>query len=221
VQICFVRHAQPVPEINVDRVANPGLSELGVWQAERLTDWLATEPIDHIISSPKRRAAQTIQPLADRLGLEVAFESGFSEIDRNSKIYLPPEILFSKNGEYAQQAQAYVEGIQSGDYANIGWDNPDDFQERVLGTFKRLCETQPGKHIVVACHGGVISRILSELVTAKERLMLRVFYTGICRVWADDDKRFLMTFNEIGHCCASRDEVTGPMRDGQVMELSY
>ena len=99
-QIAFIRHGQPEREWNTDKVADPGLSELGKWQAERLADWLEHEPFDHIISSTKRRAIETIEPLATRLGLEIELEEDFTEIDRNSKVYLPTELLATEGGEY-------------------------------------------------------------------------------------------------------------------------
>ena len=84
-----------------------------------------------------------------------------------------------------------------------------------------MCEAQPGQHVVVSCHGGVINRVVSELVMASERIHLQVSYSGICRVWVDDDRRLLMSMNETGHCCATRTEVTGHMRDGIVVAPQY
>ena len=180
-QIAFIRHGQPEREWNTDKVADPGLSELGKWQAERLADWLEHEPFDHIISSTKRRAIETIEPLAARLGLEIELEEDFTEIDRNSKVYLPTELLASEGGEY-------YEAIRAQNYAAIG---------------------------------GVVNRVVSELVMASERIHLQVSYSGICRVWVDDDRRMLMSMNETGHCCATRTEVTGHMRDGIVVAPQY
>ncbi len=213
-QIVFVRHGQPLKEWNTDTVADPGLSELGLWQSERLADWLEHEPIDHIISSTKRRAIRTVEPLATRLGLEVELEEDFAEIDRNSRVYIPTERLASEGGEY-------YEAIRAQDYAAIGWDTPEEFHKRVLAAFDRLCEVQPGQHVVVACHGGVINRIVSELVLAAERIHFQVGYTGVCRVWVDDDRRMVMSVNETGHCCATRDGVTGFMRDGVMTAPQY
>jgi len=209
VQIALIRHGQPERERNADKVADPGLSELGRWQAERLADWLEHEPFDHIISSTKRRATETIEPLAARLGLGIELEEDFTEIDRNSKVYLPTEVLAVEGGEY-------YEAIRSQDYAAIGWDTPEEFHKRVMAAFERLCETRPGRHVAVACHGGVINRVVSELVMASERIHIHVSYTGIFRVWVDDDRRMLMSMNETAHCCATRTEVTGAMRDGMV-----
>ncbi|MCY4036369.1 MAG: hypothetical protein OXF64_02805, partial [bacterium] len=64
--------------------------------------------------------------------------------------------------------------------------------------------------------GGAVNRVVSELVAASERSHLQVSYAGICRVWVDDARRMLMSMNETAHCCATRTEVTGHMRDGVV-----
>lgn len=214
VQIALIRHGQPLREWNDHAVADPGLSELGQWQADRLADWLEHEPFDHIISSTKRRAIETIEPLAARLDVEIELEEDFTEIDRNSRVYLPTELLAAEGGEY-------YEAIRAGDYAAIGWDTPEEFHKRVMAAFERLCEAQPGQHVAVACHGGTINRIVSEVVGAAERVHLQVAYTGICRVWVDDDRRTLMSMNETGHCCATRTGVTGFMRDGVVAGPQY
>ncbi len=213
-QIAFVRHGQPLIERNDHTVADPGLSDLGRWQAERLADWLEHEPFDHIISSTKRRAVETIEPLTARLGLEMELEDDFAEIDRNSRVYIPTELLASEGGEY-------YEAIRAKDYAAIGWDTPEEFHKRVMAAFDRLCDTHPGQHVAVACHGGVINRIVSELVGAADRIHLQVAYTGICRVWIDDNRRTLMSMNETGHCCATRTTVTGFMRNGLVSAPQY
>ncbi|WP_419845110.1 histidine phosphatase family protein [Candidatus Poriferisocius sp.] len=213
-QIVFIRHGQPEREWNTDKVADPGLSELGKWQSERLADWLEHEPIDHIISSTKRRAVETVEPLAARLGMEIELEEDFTEIDRNSKVYLPTELLATEGGEY-------FEAIRAQEYAAIGWDTPEEFHKRVMAAFERLCEAQSGQHIVVACHGGVINRVVSEVVAASERIYMQVAYSGICRVWVEGDRRVLMSMNETGHCCATRTEVTGFMRDGLISGPQY
>ena len=55
------------------------LSEAGLQQAELLSDFLAPFSPDHIVSSPFRRALQTIAPLAERTGLAVRHEPRLAE----------------------------------------------------------------------------------------------------------------------------------------------
>jgi 2,3-bisphosphoglycerate-dependent phosphoglycerate mutase len=51
----------------------------GVQQAERLAERLAREPIDRVVSSPYRRAIDSIAPLAARRGLDVEVDPRLAE----------------------------------------------------------------------------------------------------------------------------------------------
>ena len=73
-ELVFVRHARPVRESNTDKIADPGLSELGTWQVDRLADWLAHEHFDAIVASPKARAIETVRPVAETLDVELEDE---------------------------------------------------------------------------------------------------------------------------------------------------
>ena len=69
--VILVRHARPEVVVDSPTVADPGLAELGVWQAARLADWLAHEEIDHIVTSPKRRAIETVQAVCEARSLSL------------------------------------------------------------------------------------------------------------------------------------------------------
>ena len=61
--LLWVRHGEPERiEAGTGVPADPALTERGRDQAERLAQWLATEPIDVILSSPQRRARETAEP---------------------------------------------------------------------------------------------------------------------------------------------------------------
>ena len=49
--------------------ADPELTVRGRAQADRLAAWLATVPVDVVLSSPLRRARETAEPLGRTLGL--------------------------------------------------------------------------------------------------------------------------------------------------------
>ncbi len=55
------------------------LDDAGVEQAAKLTEWLRHEEITRILSSPFRRCVQTVQPLADELGLPVELTDWLAE----------------------------------------------------------------------------------------------------------------------------------------------
>jgi broad specificity phosphatase PhoE len=57
------------------------LSALGEAQAKVAAEYLAAQPIVHLVSSPLERAVQTAAPLAAALGLEVATDDRLTEAD--------------------------------------------------------------------------------------------------------------------------------------------
>jgi 8-oxo-dGTP diphosphatase len=55
------------------------LSKKGMRQAEGLVDMLARYPMDRIVSSPFVRCTQTVEPLAEKLKLEIELRAELSE----------------------------------------------------------------------------------------------------------------------------------------------
>lgn len=213
--VLLIRHGHPEREIRTEGVADPGLSPLGRWQAERLEHWLAHEPIDHLVASPKRRALETIEPLRSTLDLPVQIVADFDEIDRRASVYLPTELLPTEGG-------AYWEAVKRQDWDAAGWDPPDVFAERVETAFRVLCEHRPGERVAVACHGGVIRFILRSLFGADRQVRVQADYASITRLDVDRDGGVsIVSINETGHFDAWREGITGPMRDGNAPTLRF
>ncbi len=57
------------------------LNEQGRRQAESLAQCLASQGINHILSSPMERARETAEPLAKRLGLKVEVSPALNEVE--------------------------------------------------------------------------------------------------------------------------------------------
>lgn len=73
--IYFVRHAHST--LTPDEENRP-LSERGFRDTERVTELLSFENITHIISSPYKRAIQTVQGIADLLKLKIIIIEGLN-----------------------------------------------------------------------------------------------------------------------------------------------
>ncbi len=206
-QLLFVRHGRPQHEILTEGIADPGLCPIGQWQAECLTAWLRHEPIDAIVSSPKRRAQETVAGLAAEFGLPISVVDDLQEIDRAASVYMPTELLATEGGEY-------WEAVKRQEWDAIGWDSPEVFGRRVNAAFAQLVADPPGEHVVVGCHGGVIQFILNGML-GSNGVRLQSDYASITRVdVAADGRHAVLSLNETGHFDARRDTVTGPMRDG-------
>jgi len=209
VQFILVRHARPKVVINSPEIANPGLDELGIWQAARLTDWLLNEDIDYVITSPKRRAMETVQAICDERGLTPEIVDELDEIDRFCHSYYPTEILQS-------EGKALWDQIVAGNFADVGWDTPETFYERINVAWQKLYERAPGNKVLVSGHGGTVRAILAN-VSGNPKASFRTDYAAISRIGVFVDKEgsshpHILSTNETGHFDATRETTQGPMR---------
>ncbi len=209
-EMIIVRHGRPQTAVDVDGIADPGLDEIGVWQAERVSDWLRHEAIDAVVTSPKARAIETVRPLMATLGRDHEVIPDLDEVDRFSSSYYPTEIIHTEGG-------AYWDKIMAQDWEGLGWDDPATFRARVEAVWADLIANPRGERVVVACHGGVIRIILGAIAgPAIGFFPLNVDYASICRVTVDDEgKQRFISLNETGHFDAERIGVRGVMNDGQ------
>ena len=124
--------------------------------------------------------------------------------------YAGPLPLPSEGGEYWDHILAQR-------WDAIGWDPPDVFHGRVLAAYERLVAAAPGERVAVFCHGGVVNRIVADVVgVGEQRVNFNTPYASITRIRVDtaSGRRMLMSLNEVGHFDADRSGVVGPMGDG-------
>jgi 2,3-bisphosphoglycerate-dependent phosphoglycerate mutase len=199
-ELVLVRHAQPVrvEPGTVTGPADPGLSDTGHAQAQRLADWLAAEPIDAVLTSPLRRARETAAPLATALGVTAAVVDGVAEYDAAAGEYIPIEELRAAKDE---RWYATIEGR----WADVGGVDPHEFQRQVVPAVDALIERYPGQRVVVVTHGGVLNVYLAHVVGTRELLWFHPDYTSISRVVAArSGPRSIATLNETAHLTARR-----------------
>ena len=208
-ELIIVRHGRPQTAVDVDGIADPGLDEIGKWQAERVSQWLAHESIDAVVTSPKARAIETVDPLIASTGHEHEVVADLDEVDRFSSTYYPTEIVHTHGG-------AYWDKIMAQDWDGLGWDDPATFRARVETAWADLVANPRGDRVVVACHGGVIRIILGTVAGPDVGFFpLSVDYASICRVNVDPGgKQRFISLNETGHFDADRIGVRGVMNDG-------
>ena len=209
-EFILVRHGRPRIVVDVDGIADPGLDEIGRWQAERVSSWLGHEAIDRVVTSPKARARDTVAALLASLDLTPDVVADLDEIDCRSSTYYPTEIVHTEGGEY-------WEAIQRQDYEAIGWDDPATFAERVGAAWQNLVENPGGVKVVVACHGGTI-RVILGAVTGTMMMPVSVDYASISRITVDDGNARLRSINETGHFDADRLGERGPMNNGVAVD---
>ncbi len=191
--LIIVRHARPEREEKSEGEgpADPGLSQTGRMQAEAIADFLESENLDHVISSSMKRAYQTADPLAQRLGFEVIQRDDLRESDHNSSAYVPVEEMTLDS----PAVQAYINdplAMFEGDY--------EGFRKRVHEAFDQIVKDFPSQKVAVVCHGMVIAVYLQILWGLENPLSIRSDYTGVTRVEASGSGlRTVRSINETGH----------------------
>jgi|SRR5699024_2289987 len=138
--IYFVRHAHST--YTPDELGRP-LSSRGLWDAEKVNDFLEKSSIDTIISSPYKRAIQTVKGIAKLCKREITIDSGFKERVLSSSPVLDFNSAITKVWE---EPSFCWEGGESNIIAQ---------RRGVNATFKVL-ERYEGKNLVVGTHGNIM-----------------------------------------------------------------
>jgi len=191
-ELLLIRHGEPVRIEGGDGPADPVLHDRGHEQAERLADYLASEAIDGIYTSPMRRASQTAAPLAAARNLSAVVDEALAEYDRHATFYVPVEELRALKDE---RWQAMV----AGDYSMYGID-PVAFRATVVETMERIVEAHPGGRVAVVCHGGVINAYVGFVVGIDRLGWYNPDYTSLNRIAASrGGVRSVLALNETAH----------------------
>jgi 2,3-bisphosphoglycerate-dependent phosphoglycerate mutase len=141
----FVRHAHST--YTPDELGRP-LSTKGLADAERISKILENENIDIIISSPYKRAVQTVEGVAKFIGKEVIIEEGFKERDLSVK---PVEDFHLAITKVWEEPTFSWEGGESNIIA----------QKRGIKAILKVLETYEGKNIAVGTHGNIMVLIMN------------------------------------------------------------
>lgn len=188
-----MRHARPHRIELVEGVADPGLDEVGVEQANRLADWLAGEPSVHAVyASPLRRARETATPIVDALGLTLRVDDGVSEWDADASSYIPVE-------ELKADAHPAWEAMRDERWDDLGVDAVG-FVRRVVGAVDAIAAAHAGERVAVVCHAGVVNAYTAAVLGLERLLWFEPMYTSITRVLVNrDGRRSVFTLNEHAH----------------------
>ena len=190
-ELIIVRHALPESEEQNDGPADPPLSPLGLQQAEATADLLATEGVDHVVTSTMQRAIQTGRPLADRLGLTPECLEGLKESDYRRSSYTPVEEMDADH----EVIREFLD-----DPLSMFADGYEAFRDRITVALAAVVAANRGRTVAVFCHAMVIGVYLQTLLGLNDPFAVMADYCGITRVAASSSGiRSVRSFNETGH----------------------
>jgi probable phosphoglycerate mutase len=192
-ELLLIRHGLPVRRELESGAADPELSPAGLVQAKHLADYLASEQLDAVYTSPLRRAHQTAEPLAAAQGRPVVVVDEVAEWDRHSSEYVPMEEL-KASGDPRWQL------VIRGEWPEREL-SPEDFRSHVVAKLEELITAHGGERIAVVCHGGVIAGYLTHILGIDSpHGFFYPNYTSINRVAAArSGERSIVTLNETSH----------------------
>lgn len=150
-QLYLIRHAEAMAAIK-GFVGDGGLSPLGIVQAQRLRDRLATGheiAADVLIASTFPRARQTAEIIAPALDLPILFDDTIQEMRPGEAEGMPVEQFRQRFGEPDYEKDPFRPIAPGGE----SW---GQFMLRVGSALDRIVREHEGKTIVLVCHGGVI-----------------------------------------------------------------
>jgi len=191
VELIIVRHALPESEARDDGPADPPLTPLGLRQAEATAELLATEGINHVVTSTMQRAIQTGQPLADRLGLNPERLEDLKESDHRRSSYTPVEEMDADH----EVIREFLD-----DPLSMFADGYEAFRDRVTTALDAVVANNRGRTVAVFCHTMVVGVYLQTLLGLNDPFTVMADYCGITRVAASSTGiRSVRSFNETGH----------------------
>ena len=164
-RIIAVRHGETSwnADARIQGQLDIGLNETGRWQAQRVGQALAEEPITAVYSSDLERAQATAQPISEVKGVPVIPHEGLRE--RSFGMF--------EGKTFDEIHEAWPEHANNWRKRIPEWEPPEggesliQLRERVTRTLEQLASRHPGEQIVVVAHGGVLDA-LYRVATGQE-----------------------------------------------------
>ena len=145
-KVYFVRHAEPNYN-NRDDMSRE-LTAKGMADREPVTQFLSDKNIEVVLSSPYKRAVDTVAHFADSKGLGIEIVDNFKERKVDS-VWIEDFTAFSK----AQWADFNYK-LSDGESLN-------EVQSRNISALKNVLDKYKGRNIVIGSHGTALSTVIN------------------------------------------------------------
>lgn len=145
--VYYIRHAQPNLE-NHDDLSRE-LTEKGLEDRKIITEYLRDKQIDAVLSSPYKRAVDTVAPVAREKGLTIHLVDDFRERKIDSG-WIEDFWAFSK-----RQWENFSYKLSDGE--SLG-----EVQARSIRALNLALKEYEGKSIVIGGHGASLSTIINH-----------------------------------------------------------
>jgi probable phosphoglycerate mutase len=198
--LLVIRHGESMPAREdrpdelMDGHSDPALDPVGVEQAELLAKRLAGEDLAAIYVTTLRRTAQTIAPLAERLGITPIVEPDLREVFLGEW----EGALFRKHTSEMHPLAVKMAAEQRWDVIP-GAESTEDFLTRVRRGITRIAEAHPNQRVAVVVHGGVIGMIMATATGAQNFAFVGADNASISEIVVVGDRWIVRRFNDTAH----------------------
>lgn len=163
------------------------LSPRGQRQAHALAERLAGRAISAVYSSPLRRTRETADAVAAKLGLAVNEDTRLREVE------------IAGAGPVALADLAEI-AIAHGGWSHLsGTETSPSIRTRMLEAIDAIVEACGQRRVAVVSHAGAINAYIAQLLSLKTDFFFPAGNTSISIVRARDEKRLLISLNDIAH----------------------
>lgn len=181
--IYFVRHAEP----NFDNHDDPTreLSAKGMRDRQLVADYMKGKQLDAVLSSPFKRAVDTVVPLAQERGLTIWLMEAFRE-RKVSDGWIEDFAAFSQN-----QWKNFA-------YKLPGGESLSEVQMRNIHGLEQVLDAYSGKSVVIGSHGTALSCIVNHYDPS-------FGYADFCRIQAL--MPWIVKFSFHGRSCVAIEQI--------------
>lgn len=144
--VYFVRHA--VPNYNNHDDMSRELTEQGLRDRNLVTDFLSDKNVDVVLSSPYKRAVDTVKEFADFKKLQIQLIDDFRERKVGNKW------IEDFNGFCKKQWEDFDFKFSDGESLRA-------VQNRNISALNNALEIHKGKNIVIGSHGTALSTVIN------------------------------------------------------------
>jgi len=154
----MTRHAETVwhKENRYAGTSDIDLTPHGVQQAQRLADWVRTQQIDAVVSSPVRRARETAAPSALAAGVDIEVEDDLREV----------AFGIAEGRTLSELAPSVVARFRADPVANPfpGAEQPRVAAERCAAALRRIAARHGDDRVLVVAHNTLLRLGLCALL---------------------------------------------------------
>ncbi|MDR6536150.1 putative phosphoglycerate mutase [Variovorax soli] len=173
-RLIAVRHGETAWNVDtrIQGQLDIALNATGLWQARRVGEALAEEPIAAIYASDLARAWQTALEIARPLGIEVQAEPRLRE---RAFGHFEGRTFADIDATLPEQARLWR--TRDPAFAPEGGESLLDFRARVTDVAAQLAARHPGELVALVAHGGVMD-VLYRAATGQELQAPRTWHLG-------------------------------------------